>query len=91
MNGTPPAGVTRWNNPTFLRRALKALSHSNMTDRAITHLKERFNQYLPNTAETPIAPALQGIHGGPLPEYWISRIDDHTQPGEPMQWLVKLR
>jgi hypothetical protein len=55
-----------------------------MTDRAITHLKERFNQYLPNTAETPIAPALQGIHGGPLPEYWLSRIDEHTQPGRPM-------
>ena len=81
MNGTPPAGVQRWNNPTFLRRALKALSHSNMTDRAIAHVKERFNQYLPNTPETPIIPALQGINGGPLPEYWVSRIDAGTQPG----------
>lgn len=81
-SGTPPSDVQRWNNPTFLRRALKALSHVNMTERAIAHVKERFDQYLPGTPQTPIEPQLQGIHGGPLPEYWYSRIDAGTQPGE---------
>ena len=90
-DGVPPGDVQRWNNPTFLRRALKALSHVNRTQRAIHHLKERFDQYLPNSPANPVPLELQGPLGGPLPEYWISRIDegglapgviDRPQPGD---------
>ncbi len=80
--GNPSAGVLRWNNPTFLRRALKALSVAGKTGRAIRHLKERFAQYLPGSAANPTDPALQGMYGGPLPEYWISRIDLDLKPGQ---------
>jgi hypothetical protein len=81
-NGSPPTGVVRWNNPTYLRRTLKALSIANRTGRAIRHLKERFSQYLPGNPANPTKPALQGPYGGPLPEYWISRIDEELSPGQ---------
>lgn len=81
-SGSPPAGVVRWNNPTYLRRALKALSVANRTKRAVRHLKERFAQYLPGNPANPTPPALQGPFGGPLPEYWISRVDEHLSPGQ---------
>lgn len=48
-----------WNNPTFLRRALKALSTMDMTDVAIGHLKERFSQYLPGNPANPTNPEFQ--------------------------------
>lgn len=82
-DGSPPPGVQRWNNPTYLRRALKALSYTNNTARAIAHLKERFSQYLPGSAVNPTIPQLQGRFGGPLPEYWISRVDSGLAPGQP--------
>ena len=59
--GSPPATVTRWNNPTYMFRALTALSYANMTDRAVSHLKERFAQYLPNSPDNPIPAELQGV------------------------------
>ncbi|EDQ85023.1 uncharacterized protein MONBRDRAFT_34434 [Monosiga brevicollis MX1] len=80
-DGTPPAEVQRWNNPTFLRRSLKALSHVNRTATALQHLIERFSQYLPGNDANPVPSDLQGPHGGPLPEYWLSRVDSHTAPG----------
>jgi hypothetical protein len=57
-DGTPPAGVSRWNNPTYLRRSLKALSHVNRTGTALRHLKERFQQYLvcPSSPKIALAP-----------------------------------
>ena len=67
-------GVTRWNNPTFQQRSLRALSSIGRSDVAIEHAKERFSQYLPTPAN-PTTPALIGPIGGPLPEYWCSRID----------------
>ncbi|MCC5846284.1 MAG: hypothetical protein JJU05_18705 [Verrucomicrobia bacterium] len=74
--GDPPAGVVRWNNPTFSYRALRALSHVGMHERAVNHLIERFSQYLPGHPNNPIPLTLQGPWGGPLPEYWISREDE---------------
>eukprot|EP00043_Microstomoeca_roanoka_P007139 m.68982 g.68982 ORF g.68982 m.68982 type:complete len:200 (-) comp13709_c0_seq1:20-619(-) len=50
-DGMPSEGVQLWNNPTFLRRALKAMSHLNRTSRAIQHIKNRFAQYLPGSSE----------------------------------------
>ncbi|HYE59304.1 MAG TPA: alpha-L-rhamnosidase C-terminal domain-containing protein, partial [Rhodothermales bacterium] len=80
--GTPPAGVTRWNNPTFSDRILRALAHVGMTERAVAHLIERYSQYLPGHPANPIPLALQGPYGGPLPEYMVSREDLGLKPGE---------
>lgn len=82
-DGTPPAGVDRWNNPTYLFRALDALSSVGMTAEAVQHLFERFSQYLPESCANPTPPVLQGLLGGPLPEYWISREDLHLTDGTP--------
>jgi hypothetical protein len=80
--GTPPEGVTRWNNPTFSYRALRALSHVDLDERAIRHMVNRYSQYLPDHPANPISGVLQGPYGGPLPEYWISREDRGLEPGE---------
>jgi len=83
-NGSPPADIPRWNNPTYSYRALTALSHVNLSTRAVNHLKERFAQYLPKSlSDENITPlSLQGPLGGPLPEYWQSRVDNNVQPGQ---------
>lgn len=81
-NGDPPSGVYRWNNPTFSYRVLRALSDVGMTDLAVRHFFDRYNQYLPGSPENPIPLKLQGPYGGPLPEYWISREDRNLEPGE---------
>ena len=81
-NGDPPSGVYRWNNPTFSYRVLRALSHVEMSDLAVRHFIDRYNQYLPGSPENPIPLKLQGPYGGPLPEYWISREDRNLKPGE---------
>lgn len=80
--GTPPAGVTRWNNPTHVYRALKALTTAGMPERAVSHLKERYLPYLPASPSNPLSLRLQGPFGGPLPEYWVSREDLGLKPGE---------
>lgn len=82
-DGTPPEGVTRWNNPTNFYRVLKVLSIYGMTDRAVRHFVERVEPYLPRHPRNPVHPKLQGPYGGPLPEYWISREDLGLAPGEP--------
>lgn len=73
--GSPPAGVTRWNNPTYAYRTLRALSHVGLTERAVAHLMERYAPYLHGHPRNPVPLALQGAFGGPLPEYWTSRED----------------
>ncbi len=80
--GTPPAGVTRWNNPTYGYRVLRALSDTGLTARAVAHLIERYSPYLPANPRNPVPLVLQGPFGGPLPEYWVSREDLHLKPGE---------
>ncbi len=80
-DGSPPKGVTRWNNPTYSYRSLRAMSHVGRTDVAVRHLIERYEQYLPGHPRNPIPPILQGPYGGPLPEYWISREDHGLAPG----------
>jgi hypothetical protein len=55
-NGSPPAGVSRWNNPTYVYRALRALSDNGLGEIASRHLLERYRPYLPD---------------GPLPEYFL--------------------
>ena len=91
-DGTPPSGVTRWNNPTYFYRALTALTCSGLTDRAVAHLVERFSPYLPGHPNNHIPSELQGPYGGPVPEYWVSRDDlnlkkegeiDTAQPIDP--------
>ena len=81
-DGSPPPGVTRWNNPTYAYRALRALSHVGLTERAVQHLIERYAPYLPGHPRNSTPPPLQGSYGGPLPEYWISREDLGLPPGE---------
>lgn len=90
-NGSPSAGVDRWNNPTYLYRALNALTLSGESQRAMQHLLERFGPYLPGDSRNPNPLVLQGPWGGPLPEYWISREDlnlpvgslNPAQPSDP--------
>lgn len=79
---TPPEGVCRWNNPTNFYRVLKVLSMYGMTRRAVRHLIERFEPYLPSHPRNPVAQEIQGPYGGPLPEYWISREDMGLKEGE---------
>lgn len=74
-DGRPPEGVSRWNNPTFAYRVLRAMSHTGRTGRAVRHLQERYAPYLPGHPRNPVPLTLQGCHGGPLPEYWVSRED----------------
>lgn len=73
--GTPPEGVTRWNNPTYGYRVLRALTDSGLAERAVAHIKERYAAYLPSHPRNRTPLVLQGPLGGPLPEYWVSRDD----------------
>jgi len=81
-DGSPPEGVTRWNNPTYGYRVLKALSENGFTERAVAHLIERYAPYLPGHPRNPVPLKLQGPYGGPLPEYWTSREDLGLASGE---------
>jgi hypothetical protein len=74
-DGSPPKGVTRWNNPTYGYRVLRAMSFVGLHERAVAHLIERYSPYLPANPRNTIPLKLQGPYGGPLPEYWISRED----------------
>jgi hypothetical protein len=80
--GSPPAGVKRWNNPTYGYRVLRAMSDAGLAERAVAHLIERYSPYLPNNPRNPVPLALQGPYGGPLPEYWVSREDLGLAAGE---------
>lgn len=81
-DASPPAGVARWNTPTWSYRVLRALTVHGHGDRAVRHLKERFAPYLPGHPRNPTPIALQGPYGGPLPEYWLSRADLDLDVGE---------
>ena len=81
-DGTPPAGVFHWNNPTYSYRSLRALSHVGLTERAVRHLIERYSPYLPGHPNNQTPLELQGPYGGPLPEYWINRRDLNLEQGE---------
>ena len=81
-DGSPPAEVTRWNNPTYCYRSLKALSHVGLTDRAIRHMIERYAPYLPGHPQNFTPLRMQSPFGGPLPEYWVSREDLNLEPGQ---------
>jgi len=81
-DGTPPKGVTRWNNPTFFYRSLSALAETGRGRRAMAHFIERYEPYLPGNPRNRVEPALQGPYGGPLPEYWVSREDLGLKEGE---------
>lgn len=88
-DGSPSAGVDRWNNPTYLYRSLDALTIAGFSNRAVRHLLERFAPYLPGDPHNPNPLVLQGRWGGPLPEYWISRKDlklpdDTLNPAQPI-------
>jgi hypothetical protein len=81
-DGSPPPGVTRWNNPTYGYRVLRALTAAGMADRAVAHLLERYGPYLPAHPRNPTPPEFQGPFGGPLPEYWVSREDLGLSAGQ---------
>ena len=80
--GSPPDGVTRWNNPTYGYRVLRAMSLVDMSGRAVAHLKERYEPYLPAHPRNCVPLTLQGPLGGPLPEYWVSREDLGLKAGQ---------
>ena len=82
-DGSPLGNVTRWNNPTYFNRALQVMSAYGFTDRAVRHLIERCEPYLPGNPRNIVPLALQGANGGPLPEYWIGREDLGLGNGEP--------
>jgi hypothetical protein len=81
-DGSPHAGVTRWNNPTYAYRVLRVLSDAGLSDLAVRHLRERYAPYLAGNPHNHVEPSLQGSLGGPLPEYFVSRDDLHLQPGQ---------
>jgi len=81
-DGSPPAEITRWNNPTYGYRALKALSHVGFTERAVRHMLERYAPYLPGHPRNSTPLRMQGPFGGPLPEYWVSREDLNLDEGQ---------
>lgn len=81
-DGSPPATVTRWNNPTYGYRVLRALSETGLGERAVAHLLERYGPYLPGHPRNTTPLKLQGPFGGPLPEYWVNRADMKLKPGE---------
>ena len=81
-DAAPPAGVARWNTPTWSYRVLRGLTVHGHGERAVAHLKERFAPYLPGHPRNPTPVALQGPYGGPLPEYWLSRDDLDVAEGE---------
>ncbi|HUV40307.1 MAG TPA: alpha-L-rhamnosidase C-terminal domain-containing protein [Sedimentisphaerales bacterium] len=81
-DGRPGPGVTRWNNPTYCYRSLRALSEVGLAERAAAHLIERYSPYLPAHPRNPVPLKLQGPYGGPLPEYWVSREDLQLAPGQ---------
>ena len=81
-DGSPPGGVTRWNNPTYGYRTLRALTDAGLAERAVAHLVERYAPYLPGNPRNPVPLLLQGPYGGPLPEYWTSREDLGLKEGE---------
>jgi len=81
-DGSPPADVTRWNNPTYFYRSLKAMSHVDFTDRAVRHMLERYAPYLPGHPRNTTPLRMQGPYGGPLPEYWVSREDLNLDEGQ---------
>jgi len=81
-DGSPHDGVTRWNNPTYSYRTLRALSDAGLSSRAVRHLRERYAPYLAGNPHNHVEPSLQGSLGGPLPEYFVSRDDLHLQPGQ---------
>jgi hypothetical protein len=79
MDGSPPTGVGRWNNPTYAYRALRALSDHGMGATAGAHFLERYRPYLPD---------------GPLPEYFIpgsgqpeDPTGSHGWAAVPLVWL----
>jgi hypothetical protein len=79
MDGAPPPGVGRWNNPTYAYRALRALSDHGMGETAGEHFLERYRPYLPD---------------GPLPEYFIpgsgqpeDPTGSHGWAAVPLVWL----
>ncbi len=80
--GAPPAGVTRWNNPTYGYRSLTALADCGLAERAVAHLIERYAPYLPGNPRNSTPLVFQGPYGGPLPEYWVSREDLGLKEGE---------
>lgn len=81
--GAPSGNVARWNNPTYFNRALQVMSAYGFAERAVSHLIERCEPYLPGHPHNIVPLALQGANGGPLPEYWISREDLGLGEGEP--------
>ncbi len=81
-DGSPPAPMLRWNNPSTSYRVLTAMTMHGFGERAVAHLLERYGPYLPGNPRNPTPERLQGPFGGPLPEYWISREDLGLAEGE---------
>jgi hypothetical protein len=78
-DGSPPKGVVRWNNPTYMYRALRVLSDHGLGEIAARHFLERYRPYLPD---------------GPLPEYFLplkqqpsDATGSHGWAAVPMLWL----
>ena len=78
-DGSPPKGVARWNNPTYMYRALRSLSDHGLGEMAARHLLERYRPYLPD---------------GPLPEYFLpleqqppDATGSHGWAAVPLLWL----
>lgn len=78
-DGSPPKGVKRWNNPTYMYRALRSLSDHGLGEIAARHFLERYRPYLPD---------------GPLPEYFlpfeaqaVDATGSHGWAAVPLLWL----
>lgn len=81
-NGKAQEGITPWNNPTYLYRALKRLSDHGLGNRALEHFKWRLSPYLPGAPDNITPLKLQGPYGGPLPEYFVRHEDIGLSPTE---------
>lgn len=78
-DGSPPKPFGRWNNPTYMYRALRALSDQGLGEIAARHFLERYRPYLPD---------------GPLPEYFLplkqqptDATGSHGWAAVPLLWL----
>ncbi|MFA6959736.1 MAG: alpha-L-rhamnosidase [Opitutaceae bacterium] len=73
LAGLPPAGMKRWNTPTYIYRVLRCLCEHDMGPIARRHLLVTYEPYLPD---------------GPLPEYFLGGDGQQCDPTGSHGWAA---